>query len=63
MADTSIKVFYKPNSKTTLEELKNHVELLESLADASVAAPVDIVVGIEKDYDDDSDVITALWDI
>jgi hypothetical protein len=63
MADTKVEVTYKPTSKTTLVEFKDHIELVESLLDATISAPHDVVVTIDKDYNDDRDIVVATWSV
>jgi hypothetical protein len=64
MATTTVQVNYKPDTKTTLDDLKSHVELLESIADATATDVGDIAISQDVDYgDDERHVLVATWDV
>jgi hypothetical protein len=65
MATTTVRVTYAPDTKATLESLRSHVALLESLADVTVVSYDDMTIGIETDYSDnyERDMLVATWDV
>lgn len=63
MATTKVTVDYKPDKTSNLIDLRNHLELLESVIDTTVTAPSDVKVELDLDYDDDTKILVASWEV
>lgn len=63
MADLKLEVTYKPDKSATLTELRAFVATLESLIDTTVAAPSEVDIALETDFEDDEQILVATWTV
>lgn len=63
MATTTVEITIKPKGKMDLQELKNEIENIESLADMNVVGTNDVTIELDTDYNDDSRVLVARWTV
>lgn len=64
MAATQVVVEFKPEAGTTLEDLKNHLEVLEALTDVTVTGADEVLVQLGVDYDDEEKpIVVTTWTV
>lgn len=64
MADTTVEVTLKPDKgKANMLEITNHLQMIESLLDATASAPAEVTFELGMDYDDDTRILVASWEI
>jgi hypothetical protein len=61
---TTVKITVKPDrGKLSSFDLRNELDNIDALAELNAVEPGDVDVALDTDYDDDSRILVATWDV